>query len=769
MSFKAAGAVADSASLTAGNPLTMSVPGGVVDGDFLLMTIYADRSLTTITTPAGWTRLTDIEPSRVPSDPLTTGLAWRLASSEPATYDATISDTVTCSGVIVAYENIDQATPFDVTPIAAHIDDQFDTTKPTPQPITTVTANADVITLQLVSNSAITAAAAPTNYTLRVDHTPFDDRNILIADRAIATPGVETIGAWLNVASAEFGDSSVITMALKTLDAVAPILTLPTGVATSDTEADGTVTTDEANGTLYYYASINVSETAATIRSSGSSQAVTATGVQNVSVTGLTASTNYYLHYVHDDTTPNESNVASSAQFATPAPALSIDSILPATIRVGDTVTLNISNSSGAGQSLSTSAGAISIVTESSSVITFVAPDPITFGDKTLTFEQAITLTLVDGAENDTIPMTISIPATEVTFGQVTEINANGVYANDPDLQIGDTVYFERLTGDVFFDVGTGLAANSVESTAQYAAYDTDWSLFVSVFYPDPTAIPVFTGSIANQSNNVGDLVDFGVSGEWSGTPTEYVVTTGSLPSGLSIDNAGVISGTTTSIQALTGIVITASNVDGSAVSNAFTWDVVAAGFAPVFSGTIADQTSNLNSIVNLDLSSFWSNSPTSFSVTSGSLPTGLALSNAGVITGTASATQSLTGIIITASNTTGSDVSNAFAWAVSAVASAPDAVVTGVVNAAGDPVTRTYEQWYLTDSNINASNQQGQPINVIAAGINLAVVNGAVTVSVPGATIGSSYTLVAWVVGASLNASDFYFRDVSVTIVAGA
>jgi hypothetical protein len=102
-------------------------------------------------------------------------------------------------------------------------------------------------------------------------------------------------------------------------DTTAPVLSSPTGTATGSTTADGTVDTDEGNGTLYYWATQNATETAADIKANGSSQAVSATGTQNVSITGLTASTTYYLHYVQDDDATNESNVVDSASFATQA------------------------------------------------------------------------------------------------------------------------------------------------------------------------------------------------------------------------------------------------------------------------------------------------------------------------------------------------------------------------------------------------------------------------------------------------------------------
>ena len=99
-------------------------------------------------------------------------------------------------------------------------------------------------------------------------------------------------------------------------DATAPVLSNATGISTGQTTATGTVDTDEGNGTLYFLATVNVSESAATIKTGGS-QSVTTTGTQNVSFTGLTASTDYYAHYVHDDSSTNESNVVSSASFTT--------------------------------------------------------------------------------------------------------------------------------------------------------------------------------------------------------------------------------------------------------------------------------------------------------------------------------------------------------------------------------------------------------------------------------------------------------------------
>lgn len=96
-------------------------------------------------------------------------------------------------------------------------------------------------------------------------------------------------------------------------DTTPPTLTSATATA-GNTTATGTVTTNENNGTLYYVATINATETAVTVKA-GLSQAVTATGVQNVSLSGLTNGTTYRIHYVHTDAALNDSTVLSSNTF----------------------------------------------------------------------------------------------------------------------------------------------------------------------------------------------------------------------------------------------------------------------------------------------------------------------------------------------------------------------------------------------------------------------------------------------------------------------
>lgn len=137
-------------------------------------------------------------------------------------------------------------------------------------------------------------------------------------------------------------DSAVLSSAQFTTSAVAdttaPTLSSPTGTQTGSTTASGSVSTNEANGTLYRYASTNASETAATVKGANLTQAVTATGVQNTTFSGLTAATQYYAHYVHRDTSGNDSAVSSSAAFTTAAADTTAPTLSsPTGTKTGDT------------------------------------------------------------------------------------------------------------------------------------------------------------------------------------------------------------------------------------------------------------------------------------------------------------------------------------------------------------------------------------------------------------------------------------------------
>lgn len=101
-----------------------------------------------------------------------------------------------------------------------------------------------------------------------------------------------------------------VTVALSEPDDVAPTLTNVTATSPSAGTIDATVDTDEGNGTLYYVATANSTETLATVKA-GFSDSVTAAGTQSL-VLNKAAGT-YYVHFAQTDAAGNDSAVASSA------------------------------------------------------------------------------------------------------------------------------------------------------------------------------------------------------------------------------------------------------------------------------------------------------------------------------------------------------------------------------------------------------------------------------------------------------------------------
>jgi hypothetical protein len=108
-------------------------------------------------------------------------------------------------------------------------------------------------------------------------------------------------------------------------DVTAPTLSSPTDAANGSAAATLNVTTNEANGTLYWFISTSATPpTAANLKTgtgavSYGNQAVTVTGAQAIAATGLAASTTYYSYFLHRDSTGNDSSISAADGFTTTA------------------------------------------------------------------------------------------------------------------------------------------------------------------------------------------------------------------------------------------------------------------------------------------------------------------------------------------------------------------------------------------------------------------------------------------------------------------
>lgn len=109
-----------------------------------------------------------------------------------------------------------------------------------------------------------------------------------------------------------------------TSDTTAPTLTSPTGTGGTLT-CSGSVSTNEANGTLYcVFTASATSPSAAQVKLGqdhtgaaalrATSQAVSSTGVQSIGSGAITAGTRY-AHFMHEDAATNQSTVATSSSF----------------------------------------------------------------------------------------------------------------------------------------------------------------------------------------------------------------------------------------------------------------------------------------------------------------------------------------------------------------------------------------------------------------------------------------------------------------------
>lgn len=334
MSFKSFGTVADSAAHLGTDPFILQMPSGVVDGDFLLMVAYRGNHNGNFVLPAGWTAIPELEQINSVSDNLKTLTAYRVASNEPTSYTLTHTEaaTRTQSAVIVAYEQL-EAGLFDVVPISAHSAKYSNNNNMAVPAITTTTANSILIAIQWASNAEVTTPAPPVDFSLRVSHSPFNDRNIFIADKTQATAEAINAGTWQHAASAQFADGATAILALKTVQPnQAPTADDDTFTIKSNAQNGstvGTFTATDADGTIVSY---SIDNAALAIDNAGL--------ITLVDNTGLTAGVDITATVTATDNDGATDTALITIQVVAPFPT--ITSVTP--IRLGEAFTITVDN-----------------------------------------------------------------------------------------------------------------------------------------------------------------------------------------------------------------------------------------------------------------------------------------------------------------------------------------------------------------------------------------------------------------------------------------
>ncbi|MEL6362364.1 MAG: hypothetical protein AAFR21_14905, partial [Pseudomonadota bacterium] len=126
------------------------------------------------------------------------------------------------------------------------------------------------------------------------------------------------------------------------VDVTPPTLTSPIDAANGAAASTGSVITNDGTGTLYHVITTSATSPSAaqvkagndhtaTAATDSGSQVVSSTGIKSIVGSGLSSSTQYYTHYMHEDSNGNQSTVASASGFTTAAPDTTAPTLSSAT------------------------------------------------------------------------------------------------------------------------------------------------------------------------------------------------------------------------------------------------------------------------------------------------------------------------------------------------------------------------------------------------------------------------------------------------------
>lgn len=320
-------------SLTAVNSTTSVSRPSVSTGDAMVLVVVAANGDSTVTVPAGWTLLTSLDLGSFWEREIRAyGKVVADAGTEPSSYSVQISQPGGNNfgyGIVLVYSGALGSGTF---PAATSQRNTTSSTSASIPGLTAPSANTTQLAIYIVtsSNSTEISWTPPSGMTERLDQGINPTGYVLgIADAPIASAGA--ISARTATAS-----TSVTSVALTLLlasesapsDTTAPTLTSPSGTGGALT-CSGSVSTNEANGTLYAVVTASSTAPSAAQVKAGQdhtsaaalrvvSQSVSATGTQTIGSGSVTAGTRYW-HFMHEDAAANQSTVVSSSAFTVTA------------------------------------------------------------------------------------------------------------------------------------------------------------------------------------------------------------------------------------------------------------------------------------------------------------------------------------------------------------------------------------------------------------------------------------------------------------------
>jgi hypothetical protein len=168
------------------------MPGGVSNGDLLLLTVTMDDNVNaspvTINTPAGWT-LIKSDTTGAGTEHIRTSVYTRTAASEPASYNITFSGTTPWNALISRITGLTGTPSTDATPTSA-VGTGANFNAPA---ITTVTTNTLLVAIgSQTQGGGSTWGTPPGGWTLAYQEYLSKPANLAVMYREVTSAGVQT-------------------------------------------------------------------------------------------------------------------------------------------------------------------------------------------------------------------------------------------------------------------------------------------------------------------------------------------------------------------------------------------------------------------------------------------------------------------------------------------------------------------------------------------------------------------------------------------------
>jgi uncharacterized protein YhjY with autotransporter beta-barrel domain len=428
----------------------------------------------------------------------------------------------------------------------------------------------------------------------------------------------------------------------------------------------GTATAGDASASVAFTAPANTGGAAITSYTVTSSPGgIIATGAASpINVTGLANGT-AYTFTVTASNSAGTGSASAASNSVTPIGAQTITFANPGAQDFGTSPTLTATASSGLTVSFSSTTPSICTIT-SGGALTPVAP-----GTCTIHADQAGNAAFSPAAQvTQSFAIVVTGGAVGISTTSLPQATAESAYSQAVVAAGGATPYsFTLILGALppglsISSSGTISGTPTADGTFNFTVQVTDAAtqtatqpLSLVVVAPTITVTP---GSLPN--GTAGMAYGQAVTASGGMGPYSFALTSGSLPSGMTLASDGTLAGTPT-VSGTFNLTITATDNLGFTGAQAYTWTIDAPTItlapATLPGATVAAAYSQV-------LSASGGTAPYGYALTSGALPTGMSLASDGTLSGTPTAGGSFS-IAITATDALGFSGTQAYTLAVAA------------------------------------------------------------------------------------------------------